>query len=196
MVIQDTLNPAEQHINKLLGSTYKMLANIRVAYHYMDKDMMKRILTSMIRPRLEYAAVVWSPHAKKDITKLERIQRVATKMVPELSELTYEDRLREMGLPTLQDRRERGDLITLYKILNGIEKLDEQNMEMEEKTRQMRGHSRKIRKSRCLKDTKKYSFSHRIVDTWNGLKEEVVTSTNIHKFKEMLDIWRYGDRTL
>ena len=44
-------------------------------------------------------------------------------MVPELSELTYEDRLREMGLTTLQDRRERGDLITLYKIVNGIEKL-------------------------------------------------------------------------
>ena len=43
-----------------------------------------------------------------------KIQRVATKMVPELGELTYEDRLREMGLPTLQDRRERGDLITLY----------------------------------------------------------------------------------
>ena len=79
-----------------------MLANIRVAFHYMDKDMMKNILTSMIRPRLEYAAVVWSPHAKKNIRKLERIQRVATKMVPELSELTYEDRLKEMGLPTLQ----------------------------------------------------------------------------------------------
>ena len=65
MVIQDTLNPADQHINKLFGSTYRrMLANIRVAFHYMDKDMMKRILTSMIRPRLEYAAVVRSPHAK------------------------------------------------------------------------------------------------------------------------------------
>ena len=51
-----------------------MLANIRVAFHHMDKDMMKRILTSMIRPRLEYAAVVWSPHAKKDIRKLERIK--------------------------------------------------------------------------------------------------------------------------
>ena len=101
-----------------------------------------------------------------------------------------------MGLPTLQDRRESGDLITLYKIVNSFEKLDEQNLEMEEETRQMRGHSRKIRKSRCLKDTKKYSFPHRIVDTWNGLKEEVVTATNIHKFKEMLDIWRYGYRTL
>ena len=61
----------------------------------------------MICPRLEYAPVVWSPHVKKDIRKLERIQRVATKMVPELRELAYEERLKEMGLPNLQDRRER-----------------------------------------------------------------------------------------
>ena len=73
----------------------------------MNKDKMKKILTSMIRPRLVYAAVVWSPNAKKDIRKLERFQRVATKMVPELKELTYEDRLKEVGLPTLQDSRER-----------------------------------------------------------------------------------------
>ena len=45
----------------------------------------------MICPRLEYAAVVWSPH-KKDVTKLERIQSAATKMVPELKDLTYEER--------------------------------------------------------------------------------------------------------
>ena len=86
--------------------------------------MMKKILTSMIHPRLEYAAVVWSPNAKKDIRKLERIQRVATKMVPEIRELTYEDRLQVMKLPALQDRSKRGDLITLYKIVNCIEKLD------------------------------------------------------------------------
>ena len=95
---------------------------------------------------------------------------------------------KEMGLPTLQDRRERNDLITLYKIVNGIEKLDNQNLVMEEETRQMRGPSRKIKKSQCLKDTRKYSFPHRIVDTWNGLKEEIVKATSIHKFKKMLDI--------
>ena len=77
VVIQDTLSLA-RHINQLFGSTYRMLTNIRVASHYMDKYMMKKILTSMIRPILEYAAVVWSPNAKKDIRKLEKIQGVAT----------------------------------------------------------------------------------------------------------------------
>ena len=63
-----------------------------------------------------------------------------------------------MGLPTLQDRRERGDLITLYKVVNGIDKLGKQNMVMmKEETRQMREHSRK---SQCLKDTRKNSFPH------------------------------------
>ena len=89
--------------------------------------------------------LLWCGHLmqKEDIRKLERIQRAATKIVPELRELTYEDRFKEMGLPTLQDRRERGDLIILYKIVNVIEKLDNQNqVMMEEETTQMRGHSR------------------------------------------------------
>ena len=49
-------------------------------------------------------------------------------MAPESRELTYKDRLKELGLPTLQDRRERGDLLTLYRIVNGIEKLDKQDL--------------------------------------------------------------------
>ena len=64
--------------------------------------MMKKIIATMMRPRLEYAAVVWSPHKKKDVMKIERIQRAATKMVPELKDLTYEERLKEMELPTFK----------------------------------------------------------------------------------------------
>ena len=69
--------------------------------------MMKKIVTSIISLKLEYAAVVWSPHKQKDIKKLERIQKTATRMVPELRDLSYEERLKEIGLPTLQVRRKR-----------------------------------------------------------------------------------------
>ena len=64
-----------------------MLTEIRVAFHYMDRDMMRKILTTMICPKLEYAAVVWSLHLKKDVRKLERVQKAATRMVPELQEM-------------------------------------------------------------------------------------------------------------
>ena len=66
---------------------------------------------------------------------------------------------------------------------------------MKEETRQTKRHSNKIEKSRCLKDIEKYNFPHRTVDIWDGLKEEV-TATNIQKFKGMLNIWIYGDKTL
>ncbi|MPC21296.1 hypothetical protein E2C01_014278 [Portunus trituberculatus] len=49
-------------------------------------------------------------------------------MVPEIKDLTYEEQLKEMGLPTLHDRRELGDLITMYKIDNGIERIDKEDL--------------------------------------------------------------------
>ena len=78
----------------------------------------------MIRPKLEYAKVIWSPHKKNHVLKLERIERIATKMVPELEELTYEER-KEMHL---KERRERGDLITVYKLMNNLEETDRKDL--------------------------------------------------------------------
>ena len=199
VIIQDTLSP-ERHINNIFGSTYNLLSNIRVAFNYLDKDniMMKKIITGMVRPKMEYAAVVWAPHKKKDIKKLERIQRVATKMVTELKDLSYEERLEEMGLPTLQERRERGDLITMFKLVNNMEKVDRDDLvpQMEEGERRTRGHGKKIKKGRCLSDIKKYSFPYRTIDKWNDLKEEVVAANSVHMFKEKLDKYGYGDRTI
>ena len=196
VVVQDTLSP-ERHINGIFGSAYGVLMDVRVAFSYIDKNMMKKIMTTMIRPRLEYAAVVWSPYMKKDIRKLERVQRAATKMVPELRDLEYNERLKEMELPTLQARRERGDLIMMYKVVNGMEKIDRRDLviEQESQIQRTRGHSRRVKKSQCLRDVRKYSFPHRVVDVWNGLSERVVTAANVHTFKERLDRSRYGDRT-
>ena len=61
---------------------------------------------------------------KKDIDALERIQRRATKIIPELRDLSYEERLKECGLTTLETRRLRGDHIEVFKILNGYENID------------------------------------------------------------------------
>ncbi len=102
-----------------------------------------------------------------------------------------------MQLTTLQDRREREDLITVYKLINELEKVDREDLLLTkgEGTRHLRGHSRKLRKGRCLNNTKKYSFPHRSVDVWNGLKEEMIKVKNVSQLKEKLDKYRYGDGT-
>ena len=65
------------------------------------------------------------------VLKLERIQRIATKMVPDLEDLTYEERLKEMHLTTLKETRERGDLITIYRLMNNLEEIDRKDHDNE-----------------------------------------------------------------
>ena len=117
----------------------------------------------MIRPKLEYASIIWSPHNKKDIRKIERIQRAATKMVPSLRDLSYDDRLKRLELPTLQQRRERGDLIAIYRSLKGKDQVDREDLFMLD-SRDTKGHSMKLKNTACRRDVQKYSFPNRSME--------------------------------
>ncbi|MPC38374.1 hypothetical protein E2C01_031880 [Portunus trituberculatus] len=90
-----------------------------------------------------------------------------------------------MGLLTLQDRRERENLITLYKIVNDIEKIGKEDLVLlTDEDGRTRGHVKKIKKRQCVKDIGKNSFPHRTVEKWNALNDEVVAAHNVHSFKE------------
>ena len=80
---------------------------------------------AVVRPHLEYCIQAWRPYRKKDIVTLEHIQRRATKITPGLRDLSYEERLKECGLTTLETRTLRGDHIEVFKIFNGYEILIE-----------------------------------------------------------------------
>ena len=166
MIIQKD-GQLESHINRIFEETYNLVSSIGLFFHYIDKEILKKLITTMIRSLLEYAGVVWSPHKKKHIRKIERLQRMATKMVPELADMTYEERLRAMGLPTLEKRRERGDLIQAYKLVRGIDEVDNEKLVLQEEaaTGPMRSHSMKLKIGRCVKDVKKYSFPQRCEET-------------------------------
>ena len=73
---------------------------------------------------LSSSYVVITTSLRKDVDMLEKIQRRATKLIPELRDLTYEERLKECGLTPLETRRLRGDQIEVFKILNGYENID------------------------------------------------------------------------
>ena len=101
----------------------KILGLIRRTITYKEKQLIVPLYKAIVRPHLEYCIQAWRPYRKKDIDKLERIQRRATK-IPELRDLSYESRLLQCGLTTLQTRRLRGDQIEVFKIVNGYEDVD------------------------------------------------------------------------
>ena len=92
----------QKHINKITGDTYQLLRNIRRVFKYLDEEMYKKMITLLTRPKLEYVAVIWSPHKKKDMRKIERIQRTATKMASSLRNLSYEEILSRLKLQNFE----------------------------------------------------------------------------------------------
>ena len=84
---------------------------IRRTITYKENQLIVPMYKVIVRSYLEYCIQAWRPYRKNDIDKLERIQRRATKMIPELRDLSYENRLLQCGFTTLESRRLRGDQI-------------------------------------------------------------------------------------
>jgi len=97
-----------------------------------------------------YTVQAWSPHFKKDIECLERIQHRATKMIKGLKRKPDEVRLKALGLYSLQQRQLHGDLIETYKILTGKERINSQIFfQLATDTHSLQGHSKKLFVPRC-----------------------------------------------
>ena len=113
VIVDEDLN-FKNHISSKISKANSMIFLIKTCFKYLDTDMFKTLYKTLIRPHLEYASPVWSPVFKYEIQRIEGVQRRATKLVPEISNLPYIDRLKHLKLPTLQYRRIRQDLILLY----------------------------------------------------------------------------------
>jgi len=102
----------------------KILGLIKRNIQYKNKDTIVRLYKALVRPKLEYCVQACSPYLRKDIDLLERVQRRATKMIHGFHNLSYAERLDLCNIPSLEQRRVRGDLIQVFKMLKGFDKLD------------------------------------------------------------------------
>ena len=133
-------------------------------------------------------------YRKKDIDKLERIQRRATKIIPEFIDLSHENRLLECCLTTLETKRLKADQMRVLKIINGLEVLKiinediDRNMffKLKEGSR-TRGHKAALVKEQCRLDMRKYSFSQRVINEGNKLSNDCVCTSSMNMFKNKID---------
>ena len=184
----------DKHINQQINKANRIMAIVRKTFDHMDKEIFLNIYKGLIRPKLEYASSVWSPHLIKHIEALEGVQRRATKQIPGFSKLEYSERLRILKLPTLKYRRLRGDMIQTFKMLHpevGYDKSLPTFLKFASTTN-LRGHSKKLFVDRCQKDIRKYSFSQRIVQYWNSLPEKLISAKDVWDFEKKLDLFWSG----
>ena len=177
----------DKHMSEKINKSNSVLGAIRRSFEFLDKDTFKKLYTALVRPHLEYAQAVWSPYKKKDKAIVESVQRRATKMIPGLGDKDYDERLKDLKLPTLCYRRIRGDMIEVFKLVNDFYYYDSSALLTFRENSTTRGNGQKLFKSRSRLDIRKYSFSNRVVDIWNSLPDDVINAESVFTFEKRLD---------
>ena len=188
--ISTTLKPSLQ-CQKAANKANSVLGQMARAVSYRDRITWVKLYKQYVRPHLEYCIQAWSPWLEQDKKALEKVQERAIKMVSGLESNSYKDRLKELGLQSLEDRRVRGDMIQVWKILNNHDNLNKndffvpvnQNIQ-QTRLRAVRVNMQKIR---VTTDIRKHSFSVRVPDKWNTLPTDVKEARNLNTFKNLYD---------
>ena len=195
-MVSNTLKPSLQ-CAKAAKKANQVLGQVSRGFTYRDEKTFLHLYRTFVQPHLEYIVSCWTPYSKADKNILEAVQMRAMRMCTSLKGTTYEEKLRETGMLSLEEKRRRLDLALVYQILTGKLDVDyhtwfllstETREEGRRNTRQGDGHLN-IVPQRAKLDIRKYSFAVRVCPDWNNLPDSVKKAASTRSFKRQLGHW-------
>lgn len=190
-VMIDSKLSFKQQVSKSAAKANRTVGIIRRSFDYLTESTFVQLYKSLVCPVLEYGHCVWNPQSKLLCCELEDVQRRATKLLSWLKDKPYPERLRRLGLPCLEHRRSRGDMIEVYKYLHDSYDTQRPHFEHPSEQHSLRGHSLKLYKKSFRLNVRGHFFSNRVVTTWNSLPDNIVSAPSLNSFKSRLDShWR------
>ena len=188
-VIVDSHMKFEEHISTKVKKANSIAGLIRRSFTFLEPAFFKKLYITFVRPHLEGNNSVWAPYFRKHVRTIEQVQMRATKCVDGFGQLTYEERLRRLNLPTLAHRRKRGDMIEVFKHAKIYDKASISSS-MRFRERPSRKHGYQIFRTEAndgVRGQQRNSFYFRTASTWNDLPSSVVDSKTVKGFKNNLD---------
>ena len=199
VVISKTLKPSLQ-CARAAKKANQILGMMSRAVTYRDKYTFSRLYKVYVRPHLQYCSSAWSPYTVTDKELLEKVQYRAVKMITNISG-TYEQKLKQLGLTTLEENRQRGDMVEMYKMMTGKTKVDYTQWFNLSTVRQGAGNTRVnsgylnvVEPDRANTDVRRFFFSHRCPRVWNSLPDTVKMASSVNHFKAAYDEHKAGSR--
>uniref|UniRef100_A0A8C5WIF2 Reverse transcriptase domain-containing protein n=1 Tax=Leptobrachium leishanense TaxID=445787 RepID=A0A8C5WIF2_9ANUR len=142
--VSSQCNRAAGNAGRMLGNAGRMLGCVGRGISSRKREVLMPLYRALVRPHLEYCVQYWRPYLQKDIDIFERVQRRATKMVYGLKEKSYQERLNDLNMYSLEKRRDRGDMIETFKYVKGIHKVEEGSIFKRKQSSKTRGHSLRL----------------------------------------------------